>query len=284
MMRNHLVLRFNEKNFKNYYSAALITGAAGFMGIQHALALLELNLYLVLVDKDFGKLKKTKSRILKTFPNANILIFKCDICNEKTIVSIKKKLDKLKIFVKVLVNNAAIDPKMNSIGKGKSGSVEDYNIKNFRKEIDVNLIGAFICIKVFGKDMAKRNQGSIINIASDAGLVAPDQAIYHPQENIKKLKHFKPASYSISKHGLIGMTRYIATYWGHKKVRCNALAFGAVKKNQSKFLIKNITKRVPLGRLAKETEYRKSILFLASEDSSYMTGQVLVLDGGRTTW
>ena len=79
------------------------------------------------------------------------------------------------------------------------------------------------------------------------------------------------------------MTRYIATYWGHKKVRCNALAFGAVK-NQSKFLIKNITKRVPLGRLAKETEYRKSILFLASEDSSYMTGQVLVLDGGRTTW
>ena len=173
---------------------------------------------------------------------------------------------------------------MNSIGKGKSGSVEDYNIKNFRKEIDVNLIGAFICIKVFGKDMAKRNQGSIINIASDAGLVAPDQAIYHPQENIKKLKHFKPASYSISKHGLIGMTRYIATYWGHKKVRCNALAFGAVKKNQSKFLIKNITKRVPLGRLAKETEYRKSILFLASEDSSYMTGQVLVLDGGRTTW
>jgi NAD(P)-dependent dehydrogenase (short-subunit alcohol dehydrogenase family) len=273
-----------KKKLRNYHSAALITGAAGFMGIQHALALVELNLHLVLIDIDLNRLKKTKRKILNKFPDANILIFKCDICNEKGIVKIKKKLDKNKIFVKVLVNNAAIDPKMKSIGKGKSGSIEDYDIKNFRKEIDVNLIGAFICVKTFGKVMAERTEGSIINIASDAGLVAPDQSIYHPQENINKLKHFKPASYSISKHGLIGMTKYIATYWGHKKVRCNALAFGAVKKDQSKFLIKNITKRVPLGRLAKETEYRKAIMFLASEDSSYMTGQVLVLDGGRTTW
>lgn len=273
-----------SKKFKNYDTAALITGAAGFMGIQHALALLELNVHLVLIDINLDKLKKTKNEILKINPKANIFIFKCDICNEKAIILIKKKLIKENIFVKILVNNAAIDPKMKSIGKGKSGSIEDYSIKNFRKEIDVNLIGAFICTKIFGMEMAKRCQGSIINIASDAGIVAPDQSIYHPQENIKKLKHFKPASYSISKHGLIGMTKYIATYWGYKKVRCNALAFGAVKKDQSKFLIKNITKRVPLGRLAKETEYRKAILFLASEDSSYMTGQVLVLDGGRTTW
>ena len=120
-----------KKKLRNYHSAALITGAAGFMGIQHALALVELNLHLVLIDIDLNRLKKTKRKILNKFPEANILIFKCDICNEKGIVKIKKKLDKNKIFVKVLVNNAAIDPKMKSIGKGKSGSIEDYDIKNF---------------------------------------------------------------------------------------------------------------------------------------------------------
>mgnify|MGYP001443171028 CR=1 FL=1 len=270
---------------KSKISAALITGAAGFMGIQHSLALLELNLTLVLIDINYKKLVSTKKEILKIFPLAKIIIFKCNICDEKSLKKINMKLNKDGVFVKILVNNAAIDPKMGSIdSRGKSGSIEDYKIKDFRKEIDVNLVGAFICTKIFGQTMAQRNEGSIINIASDAGIVAPDQSIYHPKENIKALKHFKPASYSISKHGLIGMTKYIATYWGHKKVRCNALALGAVKKNQSKFLIKNIEKRVPLGRLANEAEYRKAVSFLASEDSSYMTGQVLVMDGGRTTW
>ena len=264
--------------------AALITGGAGFLGIQHAFALLELNLSLVLIDINTKKLKEAKKKILNKYPNALVLIYKCNICNEKNVKNLRKQLNKKNIFVKVLVNNAAIDPKMKSISKGKSGSIENYKLKDFRKEIDVNLTGSFICSKIFGEAMANEKEGSIINIASDAGIIAPDHSIYHPRENINNLKHFKPASYTISKHALIGMTKYIATYWGHKNVRCNALAFGAVKKNQSNFLIKNIKKRVPLRRLAKETEYRKAISFLASEASSYMTGQVLILDGGRSTW
>ncbi len=273
-----------KKKSKNYKSAALITGAAGLLGIQHAFALSEIVNTLVLIDINFKNLKKVKEKIFNKLPYKNTLIYRGDISNEKSLIKIQKDLKKKGIFIKVLINNAAIDPKMNFISKGKSGLVENYNIQNFRKEIDINLTGSFICTKIFGTEMAKKGEGSIINIASDAGIIAPDHSVYHPKENIKKLKHFKPASYSISKHALIGMTKYIATYWGHKNVRCNALAFGAVKNKQSSFLIKNIEKRVPLGRLAKETDYRKALAFLASDASAYMTGQVMILDGGRSVW
>ena len=270
-----------KKIFKN---AAIITGGAGFLGIQHALAICEMNLCVVLIDLDFKKLKLAKKEILKLWPKAEILIYKCDICNEATLKKIQNNLKKNKIFVKVLINNAAINPKMKSILSGSSGSIESYNSKDLRKELDVNIVGSFLCIKIFGSLMAQKKQGSIINIASDAGLIAPDQSIYHPSENILKVKHFKPAGYSISKHGLIGLTKYIATYWGHKNVRCNALAIGAVKKKQTNFLLKNLKKRIPLQRLAEKFEYKKAIIFLASDASSYMTGEVMTLDGGRTSW
>ena len=132
--------------------------------------------------------------------------------------------------------------------------------------------------------MAQKSGGSIINISSDLGITAPDQRVYHPSENIKKVKNFKPIGYSISKHGIGGITKYLSTYWAHKNVRCNNLVLGAVLNKQSKSLVKNIKKRVPMNRLAEKNEYKKSIQFLASDGSKYMTGQNLIIDGGRTIW
>ena len=162
--------------------------------------------------------------------------------------------------------------------------IEKYSLKYLKKEIDVNLIAAFAMIKHFGTIMSKKKNGSIINIGSDLSLNAPDQSVYHQSEDIKKVKNFKPIGYSLSKFGIIGLTKYIATYWGHKNVRCNALVLGAVENRQPKFLKKNVSKRIPLKRWAKKYEYKKALQFLASNDSAYMTGQMLVIDGGRSTW
>ena len=166
----------------------------------------------------------------------------------------------------------------------KSGMVENYKIDELRKELEVNLIGSFICSKIFGSSMAKNKYGIILNIASDLSINAPDQSVYSRNEKIENVKNFKPIGYSLSKFGLIGLTKYLATYWGHLGVRCNALALGAVKNKQSNYLIKNIIKRVPLKRLATIDEYKKTLHYMCTDASSYMTGETIIIDGGRSTW
>ena len=264
---------------------AIITGAAGLLGPKHAEALAEIDFDLVLIDINKIQLNNVEKNLKSKFKDINIISFICDITNEKNLSKISKKLSKLKSKVSVLINNAAIDPKMLDLSNNKENSmIENYSIKTLKDEINVNLIGSFVCCKVFGQLMKKNNKGSIINIASDLSINAPDQSVYSKDEKIEKVKNFKPIGYSLSKFGIIGLTKYISTYWAHKGIRCNALALGAVNKNQPPFLKKNIIKRVPLKRLAKEDEYKKAICFLSSDDSSYMTGSTLIIDGGRSTW
>ena len=129
--------------------------------------------------------------------------------------------------------------------------------------------------------MSKKNGGVILNIASDLSLISPDNRVYNKKN---KLNFVKPISYSISKHGLIGLTKYTATYWAKKKIRCNAFAPGGIYDSQDKSFIKKISNLIPLGRLSNPGEYEKTILYLISDASSYMTGSTLVLDGGRTSW
>ncbi len=268
----------NKKN-------ALVTGAAGILGPQHALALNELGFNIILIDIDLKNLKKKYEIIKKKLKkNTKVFYYKCDITKEDQVEKISDKLIKSKIFVDVLVNNADDNPKMTNYKNSFSGRIEDYSIKRLSKEISVGIIGTFICSKIFSKHMKKRKKGVIINISSDLGIVAPDQSVYDKSENIKKIKHFKPIAYSISKHAIIGITKYLSTYWASNNIRCNTLVPGAVLKNQPEFLLKNIIKRVPLKRLANETEYKKAIQFLATDSSSYMTGQSLIIDGGRTVW
>jgi len=264
---------------------SIITGAAGLLGEQHAIALASVGYSLILTDLDKKKLFKLKDKLKKKFIKLNIIVYPMNITNEKEIILMKNYFIKKKFKISVLVNNAALNPKMNNMSiKRKTGTIENYSVDFLKEEINVNLISAFVMIKHFGPQMAKDNKGSIINIGSDLSINAPDQSVYTKNENINNVRNFKPIGYSISKFGIVGLTKYVATYWAHKNVRCNALIPGAVENNQPSYLKKNVSKRIPMKRWAKKYEYRKSLVFLATNDSSYMTGQLLIIDGGRSAW
>ena len=263
---------------------SIITGAAGLLGEQHAMALASAGFSVILTDVDKKKLLKLKNKLKKKFIKLNIIAYPMNITNEKEIILMKNYFIQKKFKISVLVNNAALNPKMKKLSNKKTGTIENYSIDFLKEEINVNLISAFAMIKHFGPQMAKNNKGSIINIGSDLSINAPDQSVYSKNENINKVRNFKPIGYSISKFGIVGLTKYVATYWAHKKIRCNALIPGAVANNQPSYLKKNVSKRIPMRRWAKKDEYRKGLAFLATNDSSYMTGQLLIIDGGRSAW
>lgn len=254
MKRN--LFNLNNKNI-------LITGGNGFLGDQIVDSLLNENANVYIIDIKKSKNKKSKKQFIS------------DITNENELKKILEYFKLKKIKIDALINNAAVDyPPSKS--KKNNFKLENFPIDLWDKDISVSLKGSYLCTKVFGSYMAKFKKGAIINVSSDLGIIAPDQRIY------KESGFIKPVTYSIVKHGIIGLTKYTASYWGEKNIRCNAIAPGGIFKNQDKSFIKNINKLIPLGRMAKKNEYNGLILFLCSDLSSYMTGSVIVADGGRT--
>lgn len=258
---------------------SLITGAAGLLGQYHAKALLEIDRNLILTDLQTVKLKIIENKLRKQYPNKKIIFFKMDVTNEKSINWVNQKIIKMGGVVNNLINNAAIDAKVKG---SKNKLFENFNIDEWNKEVDVGLTGAMLCCKIFGREMIKKKvAGSIINIASDLSVIAPNQNLY----KIKNQPKFtKPVTYSVIKHGIIGLTKYLAAYWGEKGIRVNSLSPGSVLNDQSKPLQKNLKAQIPLKRLATKDEYTGAIQFLSSNASNYMTGQNIVIDGGRTIW
>ena len=178
----------------------------------------------------------------------------------------------------MLINGAAKDyvPTKKNINKLKL-SLENFSEKVWKEDLDVGLKGSFLSTKILGSYMAKsKNKGVILNISSDLGIIAPNQDIY------KKNNFVKPVSYSVVKHGVIGLTKYTASYWSKKNIRCNAIAPGGIFNSQDNSFIKKINQLIPLGRMAKKNEYNGLVLFLCSDLSSYITGSIIVADGGRT--
>ena len=154
--------------------------------------------------------------------------------------------------------------------------MENFPDQLWDKDILVSLKGSYLCNKIFGSYMAKFKKGVILNVSSDLGIIAPDQRIYG------KSGFVKPVTYSVVKHGIIGLTKYVASYWGKQNIRCNAIAPGGIYNNQDSSFVKKINKLIPLGRMARKNEYNGLILFLCSDLSSYLTGSVIIADGGRT--
>ena len=250
----------------------IITGGSGLLGKQYVKAVNELNGIPIVLDIQIAN-----------DSDADMII--CDITHESEVMNAAYKIDcKYAQPIYGLINNAAIDPKFQKDSVLTNSRLENYDLDQWNKEIAVGLTGAFLCTKIFAPEMAKMGQGSIINISSVLGLVAPNQALYE-QPGVKEgQQNVKPVTYSVIKHGIIGLTRYTASYYGSKNVRCNALAPGGVFNNHSDDFVERLSRYIPLGRMAKVDEYNEALKFLLTDASSFMTGSVLTIDGGQTTW
>lgn len=258
---------------------AIITGGMGQLGRQYTAALLEGGARVAVWDIS---IKNKNNYLIFREPNMRLKLYKTDITKR---AAIRRSLGRtIKDFGKpdILINNAALDTPPDSSGK-ENISFEAYPGESWDKVLTVNLKGMFLTSQVVGGFMAESGGGSIINISSVYGNVAPDQRIYEYRAK-KGRPFFKPVSYSVSKAGVINLTRCLATYWAKDKVRVNTLSLGGVLNKQDKHFIKEYSRRVPLGRMAKEDEYNGAILFLASEASGYMTGSNIIIDGGLTAW
>ncbi|MCX5510530.1 SDR family oxidoreductase [Pseudomonas sp. BJa3] len=272
-----------ESLFRLDDRVAVITGGAGLLGYQHAATIAGLGGVPVLLDINGQGLADNAARLAEE-TGCQALTIAADITDLDALKEAAKHLMGSHGRVDILINNAARNPKVESAADKDFSRLEHFPWEQWQLDLDVGLGGAFNCAKVFGVEMANRGRGVIVNIASDLGVIAPDQRLYRIEGRSPDQQPVKPVTYSVVKHGLIGLTKYLATYWCEQGVRCNALSPGGVYAGQNDVFVSKLTQLIPLGRMAEADEYRGAIAFLCSDASSYMNGTNLVIDGGRSTW
>ena len=266
--------------------SALVTGAAGLLGIEHATALLVCGARVVLTDISDTALKAVGEKLLKDFDVSTVLLRRMDVTSPQEVAKVANCLAADGLRIDVLVNNAAIDPKiMDVTGFMESSRLETFPLEQWNFQIAVGLTGAFLCSQIFGAAMARDGRGGVIlNIASDLSVISPDQRLYRKHGLFEEMQPVKPVTYSVIKAGLVGLTRYLATYWPDRGVRANALSPGGVFNGQGEEFVQRLTGLIPMGRMAQRDEYRSAVQFLCSDASSYMNGQNIIMDGGRSVW
>jgi NAD(P)-dependent dehydrogenase (short-subunit alcohol dehydrogenase family) len=264
---------------------AIITGGAGLLGCKHGEAVAEMGGIPILIDVDKIKVESVAEGIKKKY-NSETFGWIGDVTSQKEIQGLKTRILEKFGRIDILINNAANNPSMSIKGASKEqwSRLEKFPLDLWEKDIAVGLTGAFLCSQIFGSEMARMKCGVILNIGSDLGMIGPDQRVYQKEGLSPDEQPVKPVTYSVTKAGLIGLTRYIATYWADKGVRANLIAPGGVYTNQDPIFVEKISKLIPLGRMAHQDEYKSAIAFLVSDASSYMNGAILSVDGGRTSW
>lgn len=263
----------------------IITGGAGLIGRRHMEAVLEGGGIPVLLDIFEEPLQKAKEEYMAKYPDAVIETYVADITAEESLCEIRDALLAKYGHIDGLINNAANNPKMEG-GSKNMGAIQFHNfpLDIWQEDLMVGLTGSFLCAKIFGTVMEKQGKGAIINISSDYGVISPNQTIYRKEGIPEEEQIIKPVSYSVVKHGLMGLTKYLATYWGKKGVRVNTLCPASLFNGQDEEFVKRISELIPMGRMSRPDEYPATVLYMLSDASSYMTGATVILDGGRTIW
>ena len=273
----------NTKKSGELFSLAnkvvVVTGGAGLLGQVFCQALVDVGAHVAIVDLNLESAETVAKRINKSEAQ-KVVAVGSDITSPESVTQMVTNVVKQLGRIDVLVNNAA--------SKGSSldaffESFEDYSLKTWREVMSVNIDGLFLVAQAVGKQMKKQGGGSIIQTSSIYGVVAPDQRIYEGSEyNGRPIN--TPAVYSASKSAVNGLTNYLATYWASSKIRVNSLTPGGIASGQNSEFNKKYSNRVPLGRMGEATELVGALIYLASDASSYVTGQNLIVDGGLSAW
>jgi len=268
-------------------NVVVITGAAGLLGRHHAEAVASFGGHPVLLDINEEAVASLALEIKNTY-NVDPMALAVDITNEACVdaacIQVINKYRK----VDALINNAANNPKIERGEIGKNSRLEHYSLDAWNSDLSVGLTGAFLCSKYFGTAIFKSSDsGTIINMSSDLGIISPDQRLYAQHGLSQEEQPVKPISYSVTKSGILGLTRYLATYWtrdGQVVVRCNAICPGGAENGQPKEFQHDVAQRVPIGRMMKPEELQGTVVFLLSQASTYVNGTFITVDGGRTIW
>lgn len=273
------------KMFELTGKVVIITGGAGLLGRKHAEAVLEAGGIPVLLDICDNALYKVQQELTKKYNLAELDIFKVNITEKSSLEIVKKNLIDKYGRIDALINNAANNPKVESKSNNMiKGNFENFPIERWLDDIAVGLTGSFLCAQTFGKVMEEQKNGVILNISSDLGIIAPDQRIYRKETIPEENQNIKPVTYSVIKHGIIGITKYLATYWCKAGIRVNALCPAGVFNGQDEEFVDRLVNLIPMGRMANVEEYKGTVVYMLSDASSYMTGSTVIVDGGRTCW
>ena len=261
---------------------AVVTGALGLLGTHHCHALAEAGACVAAVDLDQKRTAALGEELTRKYGRP-MLGVGVDITDPDALRGFRDQLLESYGSIDVLVNNAAINDMFeNPQAAAEQSRFEHYPLELWQRSLDVNLTGTFLCCQILGTEMARKAKGSIINIASTYGMVAPDQSLYRRPDGTQSF--YKSASYPTTKGAILAFSRFLAAYWGPSGVRVNSLSPGGVENAQDEFFVHNYAARTPLGRMALPTDYKGALVFLASDASAYMTGTNLVVDGGWTAW
>jgi len=261
---------------------AVVTGAAGLLGRRHCAALAEAGAHVVASDLDRGACVAL-SEDLRRANGREVLAAPCDVTDERSVTALRDSVLEWRGRIDVLVNNAAVNEKVEEAPSGSERlSFETHPLDLWERSLRVNVTGTFLCSRALGSAMASRGHGSIVNIASTYGIVAPDPALYTEADGTRSF--YKSAAYPTTKGAVLAFTRFLAAYWGAAGVRVNALSPGGVENGQPQAFKDRYAARTPLARMAAPDDYAGALVFLASDASAYMTGANLVVDGGWTAW
>ena len=265
---------------------ALVTGGAGLLGRRYCEALVQAGARVVVGDLD----RQRATDLASELNNSRAIGVGLDVADPRSVQACVEAAVAVFGRLDILVNNAALTVRGGSETLSPAAyfaPFEDYSLDVWNQALQTNLTGMLLCAQAAGKQMLRQapSGGVIVNISSTYGVVAPDQRLYDGVRSPYADTGFNtPVSYAVTKTAVLGLTRYLATYWANKNIRVNALTPHGVFDNHDDVFVSNFAYRSPMGRMARNDEYRGALLFLVSDASSYMTGANLIVDGGWTAW